>query len=89
MSESESTVALPARRHRWLDCDEKRIAACDSPDGNDRTEKKCPVCGLVKITVHPPHGFPWREWRRKGGERVYGQATPPCIDAAPAGEDAA
>ncbi len=71
-------VELPikARKHRWVG--EHRIAACDSFDGNERTERGCPLCGLVKITVHAPHGLPWREWRRRNGERIYGQATPPC-----------
>ncbi len=70
-----------AKRHSWNATDPKRIAACDCPDGNDRTEKTCPVCGLVKITVHPAQGFPWREWRTKDGKRWVGDATPPCVEA--------
>jgi hypothetical protein len=55
-------------RHSWNSTDPKSIAACDSLDGNDRTEKTCAACGLVKITVHPPRGLPWREWRTKAGK---------------------
>lgn len=56
---------------------ENRIPACDSPDGNKRTEKTCPVCGLVKITVHWSSGrIPDREWRLKDGRQLIGGNTP-------------
>jgi hypothetical protein len=70
-------------RHSWNSTDPKSIAACDSLDGNDRTEKTCAACGLVKITVHPPRGLPWREWRTKAGKGWVGDSTPPCIDPKP------
>lgn len=71
-------VALPTvpRKHKWVG--EHRIPACDSIDRNERTERGCPQCGLVKITVHPPHGLPWREWRTANGERLIQARTPPC-----------
>jgi hypothetical protein len=71
---------LPPRRHRWNALPERRIPACESIDGNDRTEKPCALCGLVKITVHPARGYPWREWRTKAGKGWVGDATPPCGD---------
>lgn len=44
------------------------------------TERTCKVCGLVKVTVHPPHGLPWREWRDpKGGPQMQLSFTPPCV----------
>ncbi len=75
-------VTLPVRdrEHKWDRDHEKHIAACDSIDGNERTERECQHCGMWKITVHPPHGLPWREWRTKNGDRWWGQATPPCLD---------
>jgi hypothetical protein len=76
------TLQTPPRRHRWNEGTENRIPACETADGNDRTEKTCALCGLVKITVHPPQGLPWREWRTKAGGMWAGQATPPCIEAA-------
>lgn len=67
--------------HKWNL--ESRIPASDSPDGNERTEKTCPFCLLVKITVHPPRGLPWREWRTKDGRQLIGGNTPHgCIGAA-------
>ncbi len=45
-------------------------------DGNERT---CARCGLIKVTVHPPRGFPWREWRTDKGKLWQGDATPPCL----------
>ena len=72
-------ITPAARRHRWNENEPVRLAACD--DGNDRTEKTCPQCGVVKITVHPPKGFPWREWRTKEGHVWTGALTPPCVAA--------
>ena len=67
--------------HRWNI--EHRIPACESPDGNERTEKTCPFCMLVKITVHPPRGLPWREWRTKDGRQLFGTIVPHgCIASA-------
>lgn len=70
----------PARshNHEWDHENEKRLAACEFKDGNARTEKTCRHCGMVKITIHYPVGFPGREWRTKDGKRWWGQATPPC-----------
>lgn len=45
----------------------------------DRTERTCSFCGMVKITVHPPQGWPWREWRTREGKRWEGERTPPCL----------
>ncbi len=56
------------------------ILPAESFDGNERTERTCQNCGLVKITVHPPHGFPWREWRMRGGDETIAlTTTPPCL----------
>ena len=55
---------------------EHRIPACESPDGNERTERTCPFCGLTKVTVHAPRGLPWREWRTKDGRMLIGGNTP-------------
>lgn len=30
---------------------------------HQQTERICPLCKLVKVTVHPPEGGGWREWR--------------------------
>lgn len=60
--------------HKWNM--EHRIPACESPDGNERTERTCPFCMLVKITVHPPRGVAWREWRTKDGRQLIGTNVP-------------
>lgn len=65
-------------RHQWDYDNERKIAACDSPDGNDRSEKPCCRCDLWKITVHPPQGFAWREWRFGAGENFKSDLTPRC-----------
>lgn len=64
------------RRHRW---GEGVLVG----EYLDRTERTCALCGLVKITVHPPQGWPWREWRTREGKRWEGENTPPCLEAAP------
>lgn len=67
-------------RHNWTDGIHRRIPACESPDGNDRTEKTCARCELKKITIHYPNGHhPGREWITASGAKWQGNATPPCI----------
>lgn len=58
------------------------ILPAESHDGNERSERACRHCPLIKITVHPAVGFPWREWRMKDSQaRIALGATPPCLDA--------
>jgi hypothetical protein len=75
-------VDLPvrARRHSWNNDNPVTILPSEAHDGNERTERSCKLCGMVKITVHGAEGLPWREWRTKNGDRWWGQATPPCLD---------
>jgi cytochrome c5 len=65
--------------HEWDHANEKRLAASDSPDGCARNERTCMNCHMVKITVIPPHGYPWTQWRTRDGQVWVGEATPPCI----------
>lgn len=65
-------------KHRWYK-EAARHAACESADGNARTERVCIWCGLVKITVHPPQGLPWREWRTRNGGVMIGARVPRCV----------
>jgi 2-polyprenyl-6-methoxyphenol hydroxylase-like FAD-dependent oxidoreductase len=66
-------------RHRWNAIDVKRIPACDTADGNERTERTCAYCGIIKVTVHPVQGFAWREWRTKAGAKWQAEYTPRCV----------
>jgi hypothetical protein len=80
-------VLVSAARHSWPHAGEPGyvpLHGSESPDGNDRTERHCEHCGLVKITVHPPSGIPWREWRTRDGRMWVGEATPPCLAQAAA-----
>lgn len=73
---------MTTRRHNWPHEGEdnyRRLDASACPDGNARTERTCSACSLVKITVHPVHGFPFREWRTRDGKLWRGDATPPCL----------
>ena len=72
-------------RHRWNYDLENRLAACESPDGNGRTERTCmnEGCGLVRITVHASGGKEcWRAWRTQTGHEWQGEKTPPCLGKA-------
>jgi len=69
------------RRHRWS-TDVVRLAAEDQPDGVARTERACERCGVIKITVHPPEGFPWQEWRLPSGDKWPGAGRPLCLPVA-------
>ena len=74
------TVAQVARgdaRHKWGD--PSLVPARDNADGSDHNERTCTFCGLVKITIIPPHGYPWRAWRTSEGKQWDGAATPPCL----------
>lgn len=72
-----------SRNHSWDPEKTKKILACDSPDGNERTERTCKNCDLVKITIHYPHGFPGREWRHPSGGKIALSRTPPCVEPVP------
>lgn len=65
-------------KHRW-DKVPTRLAASERDDGNKSTERMCVFCGLVKITVHPSHGLPWREWRTRNGGVMIGAKVPKCF----------
>ena len=70
---------MSAGRHEWNDGAERRLAATDAGDGNARNERDCLHCGMTRITVIPPHGYPWHEWRTRDGQVWVGEATPPCL----------
>lgn len=64
-------------RHKWNPTP-TRIHPQDSPDGNERTERTCVLCGTVRITVRVPVGYPLTEWRHPGGWTYRTQSTPGC-----------
>lgn len=68
---------LHARRHKWDG--PVNIHRDTSASGCDETERPCALCGLVKLTVHQPDGYPYRAWRTARGLRFpdTGQ-TPLC-----------
>lgn len=60
-----------------------RFPAEESPRNCEQTERTCLRCRIVKITVHPPHGPVWTEWRTgdAGQYQMQLSATPPCREA--------
>lgn len=54
-------------KHRWSDPFRQ----------HHKTERYCINCGLVKVTRHPPQGFPWKEFWR-GLDQIQSTATPAC-----------
>ena len=68
-------------RHRWH-AGVERIAEC--ADGNARSVRRCARCGLLRITVHPPHGYPWTEWQALDGQMIYQPRTPACEEVSAA-----
>lgn len=81
-----SAPHLESPHHVWPRKLWRAVPACEAQDGNDRTERACALCGLVKITVHPPHGLAWRRWRTAEGLELDLSTAPPCRprqDAAP------
>ena len=79
------TGAPVVRKHRWGS--PVTVSPSEAFDGNERTERACvqPGCDLVKITVHPARGMPWREWRLRDAATTFALTnTPPCIMKVPA-----
>jgi hypothetical protein len=72
------TTITPHRTHKWNP--PYTVLPSESHDGNERTERLSTNCNLVKITVHPANGFPWREWRTHEGKMAYFSMTPPCLE---------
>lgn len=76
MTEPDSIKPHTSIRHRWRD-----------PDRFEHhSERRCEFCSLIKITMHPPRGNPWREWRYNSGKNFKSDVTPRCD---PSGEVAA
>lgn len=51
----------------------------ENENGCAQTERTCQKCGLVRITVHPPQGLPWLEWRTRDAGQMQLSSTPPCL----------
>lgn len=66
----------PPPRHKWGD----RVTVVDNTSsGCEQGERTCVRCGIVRVTVHPPRGLPWREWRPRGCVQIQLSSTPPCL----------
>jgi hypothetical protein len=82
MSEPAATLT-PADRprlHRWDEDTIQRIAASDSDNGCSQTHRTCLHCGLIRITMHPPQGFPWPEFMLPESRvRFRMDRTPHCV----------
>lgn len=62
------------RTHKWGD----PITVTEgTPSGCQETHRTCAHCKIIKVTVHPPHGYPYRMWQYPDGERADG-LTPMC-----------
>ena len=67
------------QKHKWDHDNERRYAHTDTPDGCSRNERDCIICGVVMVTVIPPAGLPYHEWRTKdGGDKVWTK-RPECV----------
>lgn len=81
MSAVESAQFDSVVRHKW----NPPVTMIEgTTTGCEETHRTCDICGLVKITVHPPQGFPWREWQTSKGMRAKLTTTPPRIAASAA-----
>lgn len=61
------------QRHKWGEPSRFENERAE----NTKTERVCELCGLIKVTMHPPAGLPWREWW-KDGQQIHCSTTPPC-----------
>jgi hypothetical protein len=75
MSADEHEIGERGGRHKWG----APVTVIDgTPSNCEQTERTCVLCEMVKVTVHPPQGMPWREWRPKDGPQIQLEHTPPC-----------
>lgn len=65
-------------KHRWQDNGTRIGGAEDTPSGCDEHERVCKICGLVKLTIHAPQGWPYRVFRTPKGIRFDPGYTPVC-----------
>jgi len=71
--------ATKPRRHRWFE--RTPWPVLDTITGTERHERVCEICHLTRITVIPPHGFPWVEWHGVDGRKTVGGPTPSCPES--------
>lgn len=76
MTDIATITPITIQKHSWMG--EQKYSALDSVSHCEETWRGCEKCGLIKITVHPPHEFPYRVWRFLDGRRVTEGATPQC-----------
>jgi len=70
-----TTDFKPRRNHRW---DERKTVLPDESISRcEETHRKCLHCPMIRITVHPPRGLPYRLWQYMDGVRADG-LTPMC-----------
>ena len=79
------TPNLPFKqKHKWDHANERRFAHTDTKDGCSRNERDCLICGCMMITVLPPNGLPYHEWRTKAGGDIVWTTRPECVAPKPA-----
>ncbi len=75
---AKSAVRLAPRNHKWGDS--RNIHRDSTKSGCDETERECELCGLIKLTIHPPFGRPYRAWRTPGGIRFPNPSQVPLCE---------
>lgn len=65
----------PPEPHEWAE--PESVAPHDGR--HQQTERKCTRCPLVKITVHPPGGGGYRQYRFADGAQFYDRIEPECV----------
>lgn len=69
----------PREQHKFGP--EKRMDPRPDLGRHQQTERMCLRCLLVKITVHPPTGGGWREWRWADAPSQFVDVVEPeCIE---------
>lgn len=74
-----AAASAKRRKHKWGN--PIHVPGRETVTGCDQTERKYELCPVVRITVHPPQGLPWREWRKHGAFQAQMDRTPECEDA--------
>lgn len=80
----DNVAHLPAPKNRQPHLFGQPISVKPDPDRGrlQQTERTCPVCRLVRVTVHHPDGRAWREYRLGDSENQFADGHEPACTLA-------
>jgi len=66
-------------KHAYDRAKARHLTADTVPDGIERLERTCTLCGVTAITLMPKGEDAFREFRMADGSPWRGAGDPPCV----------